>query len=106
MNAAKILSESAASESARSPFDLPLVNNPKNDSGDLNIAAPRASYLSIFYLSGLLRILITPGRWARLWRRFNARRPSREFYYHREREAYEADRARRIAAMNYNGVKF
>ena len=106
MNAAKILSESAASESDKNRFDLPIVNIPRNDSGDLNVAAPRASYLSIFYLSGLLRILISPGRWARLWRRFNARRPSREFCDYREREAYEADRARRIAAMNYNGVKF
>ena len=103
MNAAKILSESAASESAQSPFDLPLIKSPENASGSLSFAAPRARANN---LSIKLRILISPGCWARLWRRFDARRPSREFYYHRERDAYNADRARRIAAMNYNGVKF
>jgi hypothetical protein len=101
MNAAKILSESAASESDKNRFVLPKVNIPRNDSGDLNVAAPRASYVSI-----LVYILISPGRWARLWRRFNARRPSCEFYDYRDRKAYEVDRARRIASINYNGVKF
>lgn len=103
MNAKKILKESAASESVNNRFDLSLVNDPGSDSGDLNVAAPRvrANYLSI-----LLRVLISPGRWARLWRRLNGNGASREFYYYREREAYEVDRARRIAAINYNGVKF
>ncbi len=103
MNARKIVREIAASESVNNRFDLPLVNNPESDSGDLNSAASRvrASYLSI-----LLRVLLSPSRWARLWRMLNGNGRSREFYYHREREAYEADRARRIAAMNYNGVKF
>ena len=105
MNAAKILSESAASESVNNRFDLPLVNNPESDSGDLNSAEPRVR-TSANYLLILLRILISPGRWARLWRRLNGNGASREFYYYREREAYEVDRARRIAAMNYNGVKF
>ncbi len=103
MNAKKISNKSAGSESAWSLFDLPLIRNPKSHSGDLHIAAPRAHANN---LSILFSILISPSRWARLWLRLHVKGPSREFYCYREREAYIAERTRRIAAIKLNGTTF
>ena len=103
MKASKVLSENAASENAWSRFDLPSIEEPENNSGDLSINAPirRANFFEF-----IVRVLISPGRWARLWRRLYGARASRDFYYREEREAFVAERASRIAAMNFNGVKF